>query len=126
MKNIVLRTAILILGMNCFSNNVIPNKNFLSTFQDYQQDSKIGYIQHRVRREWIQVTITFEKQEGQEKWKAVKVTDNGEFSQNPSFRFVPNAMESPIMKLNPNNQIAIQYNYNYYVDTPYGKAYFNL
>jgi hypothetical protein len=124
MKNIVLSTAILILGMNCFSNNVIPNKNFLSTFQDYQQDSKIGYIQHRVRREWIQVTITFEKQEGQERWKATKITDRGEFSQDPAYRYSPNTMDSPIMKLNPNNPISV--NYKYYIDTPWGTAYFNL
>ena len=126
MKSLVLSTAVLIIGMNCFSNNVIPNKNLLASFQDYQQDSKIGYIEHRGRREWIQVTITFEKQDGQERWKATKVTDRGEFSQNPAYRYSPNTMESPIMKLNPNNPIAVKYNYNYYVDTPWGTAYFNL
>jgi hypothetical protein len=126
MKKNILNVVLLVFGMNCYSNNTLPINVSLLSHQDYQQDSRFAYIEHRGRREWIRVTITFEKQEGQEKWKAVKVTDNGEFSQNPSFRFVPNAMESPIMKLNPNNQIAIQYNYNYYVDTPYGKAYFNL
>lgn len=126
MKKNILNVVLLVFGMNCYSNNTLPINVSLLSYQDYQQDSRFAYIEHRGRREWIRVTITFEKQEGQEKWKAVKVTDNGEFSQNPSFRFVPNAMESPIMKLNPNNQIAIQYNYNYYVDTPYGKAYFNL
>ena len=126
MKKTFLNVVLLVLGMNCYSNNTLPSNVSLLSYQDYQQDSRFAYIEHRGRREWIRVTITFEKQEGQEKWKAVKVTDNGEFSQSPSYRFVPNTMESPIMKLNPNNQIAIQYNYNHYVDTPYGNAYFNL
>ena len=121
-----LTIMILTLGMNCFSINVISNKNFLSAQQEYQRDSKIGYIEHRGRREWIQVTIIFEKQEGQEKWKATKVSDGGQFSQDPAYRYSPNTMDSPIMKLNPNNPIAVKYNYNYYVDTPWGTAYFNL
>lgn len=50
MKRLVLSTVVLIFGMNCFSNNVIPNKKLLASFQDYQQDSKIGYIEHRGRR----------------------------------------------------------------------------
>jgi hypothetical protein len=126
MKKNILNVMLLVFGMNCYSNHTLTNNISLLSYQDYQQDSRFAYIQHSGRREWIRVTITFERQEGQERWKAVKVTDNGEFSQNPPFRFVPNTMDSPIMKLNPNDQIAIQYHYNYYVDTPYGKAFFNL
>ena len=72
MKKTFLNVVLLVLGMNCYSNNTLPSNVSLLSYQDYQQDSRFAYIEHRGRREWIRVTITFEKQEGQEKWKAVK------------------------------------------------------
>jgi hypothetical protein len=126
MKKNVIVFVVLLFGVNCYSTEIRIDKEIISFNQQYQQDSKTGYIEHTGRREWIQVTILFEKRVGQNNWRAIRVSDRGEFSQDRRFRSSGNMMDSPILKLNPNNPVAINFNYNYYVETPWGWAYFNL
>jgi len=126
MKKNVFVFVVLLFGAKCYSNEIKIDKEVISLNQQYQQDSKTGYIEHTGRREWIQVTILFEKRDGQNNWRAIRVNDRGEFSQDPRYRSSGNMMDSPILKLNPNNPVAINFNYNYYVETPWGWAYFNL
>lgn len=111
-------SLLIVFACLTFSINVVfASVNSSITKIEAQQESQTtGYIQ--AGNQWKKISIVYVVMNGQYVLKAYSMQGYGGMQ---------GGYNSKIMRLNPNNPYAVQFNFSHYVDTPSGsRVYLSL
>jgi hypothetical protein len=116
MKN-KLTVLLLILTIGCFNSTTMATSSIrpINSHEKLARDIQ-AYVY--MQNEWIQGSVTYSESQGLITGVQFPRTDNGTAYLSGPVRPTP---------LNPNNALAVKYNFTHYVDmAAYGRAYFIL
>ena len=113
MKNYIIITVVLFASFMVFSNRCYAFPQNWNNNAQQQTSWVTGYYQSGGNWTKISIQLTQSNQQG------LIVTRSSD-------QYRCSGYNQQVMRLNPNNQIAIQNNFTHYVDMPCGRVYFSL